>query len=131
MAPGRRWLVDGNNLMGSVPDGWWKDPQAASLRLARRLATFAESSAEEVTVVFDGNEPSDPSPWPASVRTLWSGRQSADDVIAKIANEDPAPSSLVLVSSDRGLVKRVEDAGTAWEGVAAFRSRMNEAESPR
>ena len=35
------WIVDGNNVMGSRPDGWWRDRRGAQRRLVERLETFA------------------------------------------------------------------------------------------
>ena len=48
------WIVDGNNVMGSRPDGWWRDRRGAQRRLVERLETFAEARDEPVTVIFDG-----------------------------------------------------------------------------
>ncbi len=31
------WIVDGNNVMGAVPDGWWHDRELAMQRLVDRL----------------------------------------------------------------------------------------------
>ena len=48
------WLVDGMNVVGSRPDGWWRDRRGAMRALAERLALFAETSGDSVAVVFDG-----------------------------------------------------------------------------
>ena len=48
------WIVDGNNVMGSRPDGWWRDRRGAQRRLVERLETFAAARDEPVTVIFDG-----------------------------------------------------------------------------
>ena len=34
-------IVDGNNVMGSRPDGWWKDRPAAMRRLVSQLGDWA------------------------------------------------------------------------------------------
>jgi predicted RNA-binding protein with PIN domain len=49
-----RWLVDGNNVMGSRPDGWWRDRPAAMQRLVSALDDLAAETGDEVAVVFDG-----------------------------------------------------------------------------
>jgi predicted RNA-binding protein with PIN domain len=49
-----RWLVDGMNVVGSSPDGCWRDRRAAMRRLAESLAAFAAETDEPLTVVFDG-----------------------------------------------------------------------------
>ena len=52
-----RYLVDGMNVIGSRPDGWWRDLDAAVVRLARSLAVWAAEGGDAVTVVFDGGPP--------------------------------------------------------------------------
>ena len=49
-----RWLVDGMNVIGSRPTGWWRDRTAAMARLVEDLRAFARETGEPVTVVFDG-----------------------------------------------------------------------------
>ena len=49
-----RWIVDGNNVMGARPDGWWRDRGAAAARLARRIDAFARDGGEPVALYFDG-----------------------------------------------------------------------------
>ncbi len=48
-----RWLVDGMNVIGTRPDGWWKDRHAAMVRLVGQLEMWAASGGEDVTVVFE------------------------------------------------------------------------------
>ena len=50
----RRLLVDGNNVIGSRPDGWWRDRPGATRRLVAALQSLAARTGDEITVVFDG-----------------------------------------------------------------------------
>jgi len=50
-APRRRWLVDGMNVIGSRPDGWWRDRTAAMRRLTGDLDALARETGEPVTVL--------------------------------------------------------------------------------
>ena len=34
-----RWIVDGMNVIGSRPDGWWKDRSGAMVALVERLTS--------------------------------------------------------------------------------------------
>src|SRR4051812_50200111 len=52
-----RWLVDGMNVVGSRPDGWWRDRDGAMRRLVAELDAFAAPTGEPVAVVFDGRPP--------------------------------------------------------------------------
>ena len=54
-----RWYVDGMNVIGTRPDGWWKDRDAAMLRLVDQLERWAASEGEDVVVVFE-RKPSPP-----------------------------------------------------------------------
>jgi hypothetical protein len=49
-----RWIVDGNNVMGARPDGWWRDRAAAAARLAAQVDAFARGVGHPVVLVFDG-----------------------------------------------------------------------------
>ncbi len=120
-----RWLVDGMNVIGSRPDGWWRDRPAAMRALAAQLDRFAEATGDPVTVVFDGR----PRDIPAAVQVRFADRpgpNAADDEIARAVADDAAPGELRVVTSDADLVSRVRSAGAAVEGAATFRRRLDE-----
>src|SRR3954469_14929637 len=121
-----RWLVDGMNVVGSRPDGWWRDRRAAMKRLSDLLAAFAAETGEPLTVVFDG-QPFDLSAPPVEV-AFASGRgpNAADHDIAARVQSDPDPQSITVVTSDRELADRVRAAGAGVTGSAAFRRRLDE-----
>jgi predicted RNA-binding protein with PIN domain len=120
-----RWLVDGMNVVGSRPDGWWRDRRAAMRRLSESLAAFAAETDEPLTVVFDGR-PFDLSAPPVEIRfATASGPNAADHDIAALAQADPDPQSLTVVTSDRELASRVRAAGAAVIGAGPFRKRLD------
>ena len=47
------WLVDGMNVIGSRPDGWWNDRDAAMAGLVDQLGRWAAAGGDQVTVVFE------------------------------------------------------------------------------
>ena len=49
-----RTVVDGMNVIGSRPDGWWRDRDAAARRLLVRLQHAATRSHDALTLVLDG-----------------------------------------------------------------------------
>ena len=117
------WLVDGMNVIGSRPTGWWRDRPAAMRELVARLARFAARSGEHVTVVFDGGPLTDAAP--AGVTVVFAsrrGRDAADDDIAARA----APGTTV-VTSDRDLARRAGEAGAEVMTAGAFLRRLDEA----
>jgi predicted RNA-binding protein with PIN domain len=121
-----RWLVDGMNLIGSRPTGWWRDRPAAMRALVEELERYAEKAGEPVTVIFDGRpfELED-----TRVEVLFAsraGRNAADDDIARRVGEDAEPAGLRVVTSDRELAERVRAAGAEVIGTGAFRRRLDE-----
>ena len=112
-------VVDGNNVMGSRPDGWWKDRPGAARRLVAQLGDWAARSGEHVLVVFDGSPPADLDA-PAGVDVRYArrrGRDAADDDIAAFVAEHAAPGDLLVVTSDGELARRVREAGTEVVGA--------------
>ena len=121
-----RWLVDGMNVIGSRPDGWWRDRQKAMRRLSEELADFATKTGDSLSVVFDGR-PFDLSAPPVTVEFATTrGRDAADQDIAAAVEEDPDPAAITVVTSDRSLADRVRAAGAAVEPSARFRRRLDE-----
>ena len=47
-------VVDGMNVIGSRPDGWWRDRDRAARRLLARLQAWAAETGDKVTLVLDG-----------------------------------------------------------------------------
>jgi hypothetical protein len=112
-------IVDAMNVIGSRPDGWWKDRRGAMLRLAASLRALEE----EVCVVFDGR------PWEGApesgdgLTVRWA--PVADDEIARLVAADPDPARLRVVTSDAGLAARVRAAGATVEPAGGFRRRLD------
>jgi predicted RNA-binding protein with PIN domain len=119
-----RYLVDGMNVIGSRPDGWWRDLDAAVVRLARCLAAWQAAEDVDVTVVYDGRPPPGLDSLDLGGPELaFAGKgRPADDEIVRRVGTDPDPGSLRVVTSDRPLADRVRAAG-AGEVVGAGRFR--------
>jgi predicted RNA-binding protein with PIN domain len=114
-----RWIVDGMNVIGSKPDGWWRDRQGAMRKLAGQLGDWA--GGREVTVVFDGR------PFELDVdgvRVEFATRRgpnAADDDIVRLVESDQDPGGLWIVTSDRDLARRVRELGAEVVGAGTFR----------
>ena len=119
-----RWLVDGMNVVGSRPTGWWRDRPAAMRELAAELASLA-ARGDEVTVVFDGAAPEEPVEAPGvAVVFAPGGPDSADDRIVAILEGEAEPATVTVVTSDARLERRVAELGARVVGAGAFRSRL-------
>jgi predicted RNA-binding protein with PIN domain len=115
------WIVDGNNVMGARPDGWWRDRQGAQRRLVDRLEAFAEARDEPVTVIFDGRPHDAGGGLRVAVRfARRAGRDAADDDVAALVERHPEPGGLTVVTSDAALAERVRAAGARVVGAGAF-----------
>ena len=44
-----RWIVDGMNVIGSRPDGWWRDRDGARARLVEELSSYARATGDSVS----------------------------------------------------------------------------------
>jgi predicted RNA-binding protein with PIN domain len=123
-----RYIVDGMNVIGSRPDGWWRDRDGAVRRLLRRLQDAAERSGDDITLVLDGRPLADlPEGVHGRVTVRYAGRRgrdAADDRIVELVTGDEDPASLRVVTSDRALVERVTTAGATTEGARAFLRRL-------
>ena len=108
------------NVIGSRPDGWWRDRRGAMRRLVESLSRHAEATGDHVVVVLDG-APFDLDPGSAEVRfASRRGRDAADDDIAAMAGEGDT-----VVTSDADLERRVRERGADVTGAGAFRRRLD------
>jgi predicted RNA-binding protein with PIN domain len=116
-------IVDGNNVMGARPDGWWRDRAGAAARLAEAIGAWARAEREDVVLVFDGRRP-DGFPAPPGLDVRFAdrpGRDAADDLIAALVAAADAPDALRVVTSDAALAARVRAHGATVTGAGGFR----------
>jgi hypothetical protein len=113
-------LVDAANVVGSRPDGWWRDRAGATSRLLTRLAALpgrevpgpdgAPHRCTAVVVVVEGQARDVPAPAGLEVvRAPGSG----DDALAEVAQR--LTGDVLVVTADRGLRARLPG-GTAVTG---------------
>ncbi|MGO9902065.1 MAG: NYN domain-containing protein [Solirubrobacteraceae bacterium] len=123
-----RWLVDGMNVIGTRPDAWWKDRDAAMLRLVDALERWAAEEGEDVVVVFE-RQPSPPirSTVIEVAHAPRPRRNAADDEIIRRLKLDAEPHTVRVVTSDRLLADRAYVEGATVEGADSFRIRIENA----
>lgn len=125
-------IVDGNNVIGSVPDGWWRDLPAAVRRLLARLVCFGRQADVEVVLVLDVAQADLPEGAHDGVEVRYPqrpGRNAADSKILELlANVGPERSGdrVEVVTSDRALAASAADAGAIVTGARTFLARLDD-----
>ena len=122
-----RWIVDAMNVIGTRPDGWWRDRDAAMARLVDRLERYSAATGDDVTVVFE-RKPNPPirSTVIQIAHARKRGPDAADFEIVKIVEADANPRSIQVVTSDRWLGDRVSALGATVFPSEPFRSRIDD-----
>jgi predicted RNA-binding protein with PIN domain len=119
-----RWLIDGMNVIGSRPDAWWRDRDAAMARLVDLLERWVAETGEDVTVVFE--RPPSPPIRSTVIEVTHAPRPRADaaddEIVRRLAAEPPG--QVWVVTSDRLLADRARNAGAVVEGADSFRRRL-------
>ena len=122
MDPATHVFVDGNNVMGSRPDGWWRNRSAAARRLLADLAPLARGSGVW-TIVFDGPAPSETQMHTGALRVEYAARDgadAADDRIVELISDLPSGTRALVYTSDRRLRERASALGARVEGTSAL-----------
>ena len=137
-------IVDGANVVGSRPDGWWRDRAGAARRLAGRLAAALAADPQllaaaltrqpdtptdlRVHLVLEGaaSRADDLPTHPALdvVRAATDGDAAIAELAAVLTDgtdpADPTDHAVVVVTADRGLRERVQRCGAATLGPNAL-----------
>lgn len=123
-------VVDAANVVGSVPDGWWKDRAGAATRLAQRLDGLSLPAADletggtdwfpEIAFVVEGQARGIDAPAPedsgelrpAAVVSVVDAEAAGDDaIVAEVERRVRDGQRVTAVTSDRELQDRVMHAG--------------------
>ena len=119
-------FVDGNNVMGSRPDGWWRDRAEAAGRLIAEIAHLALGHGGTWTIVFDGQAPPGIAPSQPCLTVVHTGhgrRDGADDRIVELVDALADRSTSLVYTSDAELRARL---GALGAQVAGARTLLNE-----
>ncbi|SEF34206.1 ADP-ribose pyrophosphatase YjhB, NUDIX family [Amycolatopsis pretoriensis] len=125
-------VIDGANVVGSRPDGWWRDRHGAAQRLRDQLAKLAEAGVpdpEDATVTW----------WPRIVLVVEGKAKhvTGTNGVEVVAADTDGDSKIVEVvaqqtgktlvaTADRELKGRVEALGASILGPGTLRSQLDE-----
>lgn len=119
-------VVDAMNVIGSRPDGWWRDRAAAIERLVGQVDRWAEGGEERVTVMLE-HEPRRPID-AERVEVAWAsvgGPNAADREILARLPDWLAEDEVVVVTSDRDLKAKALAAGAEVVSSRPFRAELD------
>ncbi|MGW0905506.1 NTP pyrophosphohydrolase [Streptomyces sp. NPDC002853] len=116
-------VVDAANVVGSVPDGWWRDRHGAAERLRDRLVAYADEGIAghpgplEVVLVVEGAARGVESV--EGVRVVPAPGSGDDRIVELAAEAEGRPC--VVVTADRELRRRVGECGARSVGPRTVR----------
>lgn len=119
-------VIDAANVVGSRPDGWWRDRPGAARRLIERIAAAVDAArvTGPVTVVLEGRARAAAVDEDGPV-TVVRASGSGDDTIVSVAAEALRSGQRVtVVTSDRELIGRVQGLGAATESPRWFLNQV-------
>jgi hypothetical protein len=116
-------VVDAANVVGSVPDGWWRDPARANEQLRDALAaagpTAVPGAPDDAVLVLVVEGPARGVKPVPGVRVI-AAEGEGDDAIVELLRREGTGNDIV-VTADRGLRERVEALGARVIGPRSLR----------
>ena len=118
-------IVDGANVVGSRPNGWWRDRAAAAGKLHLGLAAV-DLGYDEVVLVLEGAaRGGQPAGDDRGVRTVHAPGSGDDTIVAQVRSWSTQGADVVVVTADRGLRERVTEAGGSSVGPSWLLDRTS------
>ena len=118
-------VVDAANVVGSVPDGWWRDRPGAAARLHAGLVR-TQLPYDEVALVLEGRARSGvPMGEGGGVVTVHAPGSGDDEIVAQCRSYAEAGAAVTVATADRGLLARLESLGVSVLGPRSLRDQLD------
>lgn len=118
-------IVDGANVVGSRPTGWWRDRAGAAEGLRQAIA-HADLGYDVVVLVLEGAARRG---WPAgedgAIHTVHAPGSGDDAIVEEVRARSAAGDEGVVVTADRALRERVAAAGGSSVGPSWLLARVS------
>jgi hypothetical protein len=109
-------VVDAPNVVGSRPDGWWKDRAGAARRLHERLLV-ADTSYDEIVLVLEGAARGGAKAGrDGHVLTVHAPRDGDATIVEQARLAAERGEAVTVITADRFLRSRVEGVGARAMG---------------
>lgn len=104
-------VVDSANVVGSRPDGWWRDRAGAARRLHGRLAV-ADLPWDRIVLVLEGAAKAGvPRGVDGPLETVHAPRDGDSAIVAAARAAVESGADVTVITADRGLRTQVEVVG--------------------
>lgn len=116
-------IVDAANVIGSRPDGWWRDRVGAAEKLLQRVHDALDDGRLQgpVVVVLEGRARTASPPATGGSLEVVRAPRSGDDRIVELVEEASAAGAVpTVVTADRELIRRVQSGGARTQGPRHF-----------
>ena len=130
-------VVDVANVVGSVPDGWWRDRAGAASRLLDRVSRRASRGVAADALWLEGDvwfprwtavvegQARAVSTEVAGVEVVAAPGEGDDAIVSVAAEVRDRGHDVIVVTSDRGLSERIVEVGGRVRGVRWLRDLLN------
>jgi 8-oxo-dGTP pyrophosphatase MutT (NUDIX family) len=131
-------IVDAANVIGSRPDGWWRDRPGAAARLVHRLEALTAAGWPaavlglphqtwwpSVTVVLEGAAKRMPDLGHPDDLTILRAPADGDSAIVDCAASLADPTRAIVITADRELADRVAALGASTRSPGALLAAMD------
>jgi uncharacterized protein YaiI (UPF0178 family) len=120
-------VVDAMNVIGSKPDGWWRDRGRAIERLVGQVDRWAEGREERVTVMLEREPHQELRAERVEIAWASSGGANAADreILARLPDWLAEDEVVVVVTSDRDLARKARAAGAEVVPSRPFRAELD------
>lgn len=112
------------NVIGSRPDGWWRNRRRAMTQLVKQLEQWSSAHGQPVTVVFE-RPTSNRSSVIKVVDAPKAAANSADDEILRQVRADDDPAGITVVTSDAALANSARELGASIYPSGEFRNLID------
>lgn len=141
-----RVVVDGANVVGSVPDGWWRDRAGAATRLVERIDRLAVVGVGPAALGAIGLAVETPGRWSpewvvvlegaaagvdgtAEVAAVRAPGAGDDTIVAEARRATADGRTAIVVTSDRALADRARAAGAEVRPVSWLHALLDDGSS--